>query len=144
MADDVKSDGRLTADQRLANELELRYWDKRETFWQRMFLGCSGFVAVVTPLALMEQVPNAARHFLFGAVAMAAVCAALLIVVLRRSTRCMADLVGKAKEIARHQFRCAEFTPPEMTILEKLAACGAAMSIVVALVCMVGAFLSSW
>ena len=46
------ADDRLTPEQQLANELELKYWDKRETFWQRMFIGCSGFVAVVTPLYL--------------------------------------------------------------------------------------------
>lgn len=144
MSDDAKSNDQLTADQRLANELELKYWDNRETFWQRMFLGSSGFVAVATPLALAVNVADEARHFLFGAVATAAICAALLIVVMRRSTRCMEELVRKAKEVANGKCQCSEYTPQEMTKLERLAAFGAAVSIVAALVCMVGAFLSSW
>jgi len=144
MSEGCKLDERLTPEQHLANDLELRYWDKRESFWQRMFLGCCGFVTVVTPLALMDQVPDKARHCLFGAVVMAAVCAALLIFQLRRSARCMWELVEQAKAIARCQSRCSEFTPQDMTRLERISAWGAAISFIVALVSMVGVFIFSW
>ena len=138
------ADNRLTPEQQLANELELKYWDKRETFWQRMFIGCSGFVAVVTPLSLQVTVSDTARHFLFGAVIAAAFCAVLLVVVLRRSMRCMNDLLKRAKKFARGQGGFNEYTPPALIIYEKLSAWGAAVAIVIALICMVGVILNCW
>lgn len=138
------ADDRLTPEQQLANELELKYWDKRETFWQRMFIGCSGFVAVVTPLSLQVSVSDSARHFLFGAVIAAALCAVLLVVVLRRSMRCMNDLLRQSKIIARGQGGFNEYTPPALTLYEKLSAWGAAVAIVIALVCMIGVILNCW
>ena len=138
------ADDRLTPEQQLANELELKYWDKRETFWQRMFIGCSGFVAVVTPLSLQVSVTDTARHFLFGAVIAAAFCAVLLAIVLHRSTRWMYELQGKAKEVARGQCGANECNPPALTPFEKLAAWGATAAIVVALVCMAGVIIACW
>ena len=138
------ADNRLTPEQQLANELELKYWDKRETFWQRMFIGCSGFVAVVTPLSLQVSISDTARHCLFGAVIAAAICAVLLAVLLHRSTRWMHELQEKAKEVARGKCDASEYTPPALTEFEKLAAWGAAVAIVLALVCMVGVIIACW
>ena len=43
------------------NDLELKYRVKQETFWQRMFMGCTGFVAVVVRLSLRVNMPSSAR-----------------------------------------------------------------------------------
>lgn len=138
------ADERLTEWQKLANELELKYWEKRESFWQRIFMGCSGFVAVVTPIALQVSVPDKVRHYLFGAVIAAALCAVLLVGILYRSIRYMNELLEKAKESARSQGNVIETNPKQITTIEKLFALGSVAAIIIAFFCMIGAFVFSW
>ena len=69
------------------NDLELKYRDKQESFWQRMFMGCTGFVAVVVPLSLRVNMPSSARIFLVIAVSAIALCVLCIVPLLYGSVR---------------------------------------------------------
>ena len=119
------------------NDLELKYRDKQESFWQRMFMGCTGFVAVVTPLSLQVSMPNGARICLAIAVAATALCALSIIPLLYSSVRWHKVLFEHGQKVARGESVDLDFSPVSTTGLERYGKALATVTIFVALVCLV-------
>ena len=122
------------------NDLELKYRDKQETFWQRMFMGCTGFVAVVAPLSLQVNMPRGARICLSIAVIAMAFCVICHIPLLFRSVRWHRELFGHGRRLARGEATELDFSSNDSTPLERCYMVLAFISVVVAMSCLVFAY----
>lgn len=120
----------------LSNDLELKYRDKQESFWQRMFMGCTGFVAVVVPLAIQIDMPRCTRVCLFGAVASVSVCTLCIILLLYHSVRWRKKLFEKGRKVAKGEISALEFSSEDVSLLESGCMVLAILSMVVALGCL--------
>ena len=118
------------------NDLELMYRDKQETFWQRMFMGCTGFVAVIVPLATQIDMTRCTRMCLFGAVAAVLVCILCIIPLLYCSVRWHRKLFEHGKKVAKGETSELEFSPAEMTRLERGCVVIAILAIIAAMLCL--------
>ena len=118
------------------NDLELKYRDKRETFWQRMFMGCTGFVAVVTPLSLQVAMPRNARICLAIAVAATALCALGIVPLLYGSVRWHKTLFEHGQKVVRGESYDLNFSPVDVTRLEQCGKVLASVAIIVAVICL--------
>ena len=119
------------------NDLELKYRDKQETFWQRMFMGCTGFVAVVAPLSLQVNMSSGARICLAIAVAAIALCVLCIVPLLYSSVRWHKALFEHGQKIARGESVDLDFSPVVATGLERYGKAFATIAIFVALACLV-------
>lgn len=119
------------------NDLELKYRDKQESFWQRMFMGCTGFVAVVTPLSLQVSMPKGARICLAIAVAATALCALFMVPLLYSSVRWHKGLFNYGLRVARGMSEKMDFSPIDTTRLERCCNVLSMCLFVVAIGCLV-------
>lgn len=125
------------------NDLELKYHDKQDAFWQCVFMGCTGFVAVVAPLSIQIDISRGVRWCFFGAVASAALCALCLIPLLYNSVRWHRELFEHGRKVARGESNILDFSPADVTRWERRFMAVAFVSIAVALACLVATCLLS-
>lgn len=123
------------------NDLELKYRDKQETFWQRMFMGCTGFVAVVAPMSLRSNMPSGVRVCLVIAVSAIALCVLCIVPLLYSSVRWHKALFEHGQKVARGESVEYDFSPATITGLERLCMMCSASLVLIALVCLVVASL---
>ena len=112
-----------------ANSLELAYYEKLDGFWKQLFLGCTGFVSLVVPLALKTDMAATSRKLLVCAVFVVIVATVCLIAPMLRSAAILKKLRCKAIE-----GKATEYTPSYCTILILVSLIGFALSIIVALI----------
>ena len=118
------------------NDLELKYRDKQETFWQRMFMGCTGFVAVVAPLSLQIEMSRNARMCLSITVVATALCTLCMVPLLYGSVRWHKALFEQGQKIVRGESSDLDFSPAEIKGLERCCEALALVAITVAVVCL--------
>ena len=121
------------------NDLELKFRDKQETFWKHMFMCCTGFVAVITPMSLQIDMPTGARICLAIAVASIALCTLCIVPLLYSSVRCYKVLVEHGQKVARGESVDYDFSPVNSTGLERWCMKFSVLLILIALVCLTGA-----
>ena len=125
------------------NVLELEYYDKQDVFWQRMFTGCTGFVAIVIPLSIQIAMSRVTRWRLVGAVASAAICALCHIPLLYGSVRRRRELFEHGRKVARGESTVFDYSPPDITPCERCFKVATFVSIAVAMACLVATCLLS-
>ena len=123
------------------NDLELKYRDKQETFWQRMFMGCTGFVAVVAPMSLRSNMPSGVRICLVIAVSAIALCVLCIVPLLYSSVRWHKALFEHGQRVARGVSVEYDFSPVNITALERRCMVCSFLLVLIALVCLVVASL---
>lgn len=126
-----------------ANDLELKYYDKQDAFWQRMFTGCTGFIAVVTPLSIRIDMSRGARWCLLGAMASAAICALCHIPLLYGSVRRHRELFEHGRKLVRGETPMSDYSPLDITPCERRFKAATFVSIAVAMACLVATCLLS-
>ena len=125
------------------NDLELKYYDKQEVFWQRMFTGCTGFVAIVMPLSIRIDMSREVRWCILGAVASAAICALCNIPLLYSTVRRHKELFEHGRNLARGETNTPDYSPQDSTLCERCFKAAAFVSIAVAMACLVATCLLS-
>lgn len=121
------------------NDLELKYRERQEAFWQRMFMGCTGFVAVVAPLSLQVEMSRNARTCLAIAVVATAFCALCVVPLLYGSVRWHKELYKHGWMVARGMSEKMEFSPVDVTRIELCCIVLSAVLVIVAIGCLAGA-----
>lgn len=96
------------------NALLLLFYEKITSFWKQLFVGCTGFVALIVPIAISRDIPNAARKWMLGSVGVALLAAVAIIYPLIKG---MLN-IKKIHESGRRMLKNAGFTdyaPPYCT-----------------------------
>lgn len=121
------------------NDIELKWHDKQEAFWQRMFMGCTGFVAVVTPLSIQVDMSRGVRWCLLGAVTTAALCALCHIPLLYSSVLWYRELLRHGRKLCKGLSTEFDFSPTSHERYERVCVLASFVTIALSLVCFIAA-----
>ena len=121
------------------NELEIKLWDKQDSFWKTVFAGLSGFWGVIVPLSLSKDIDGGARTWLLFAALCAFAASLCLIPVMWQSSRRLNDLIGAGKRFLRQEALSGgvrEFSPLPAMRCEKSCIAFSCLFVVAILVCL--------
>lgn len=87
------------------NKLEFHYYEKMGDFWKQLFLGCTGFIALVVPLTLSADIVSGPKRWLVFALFAVLVAAGALIIPLLKSAIVTKKIFEYGKEKLEEQLR---------------------------------------
>lgn len=100
---------------RTVNSLLLLFYDKITGFWKQLFLGCTGFVALVVPIAVNAVAPSAVNKLLLCSVAMAILAALCLIYPLVKGAINIKKIHEEGRRILIDRYHIKDYALPYCT-----------------------------
>ena len=97
------------------NSLQLLYCDKITKFWQQLFLGCTGYVALAVPIAVKVEIPASAQRLLLFSVVVAILAALALIYPLAKGIMNIKAIHEEGRHMLIKYFHQKDSAPPYCT-----------------------------
>ena len=97
------------------NSLLLLFYDKITGFWKQLFFGCTGFVALVVPVAINAEISSAGKMLLLCSVVMAILAALCLIYPLVKGAINIKKIHEAGRQILINRYQMKDYAQPYCT-----------------------------